>query len=60
MMCPGAMKHPDAEIPQEKAAVVTNTAESICLLVTAPGVKCHRRHPGVMALASCNNFALGE
>lgn len=54
------MEHPNAEIPQEEATVVTNTAEPVCLLVTAPRVECNRRNPGVVSLTSGNNLALGE
>lgn len=60
MVCPGTVEHSNAEVPQEEAAVVTDAAEPVCLLVTTPRVECNPRNPGVVSLASSNNLALGE
>jgi hypothetical protein len=54
------MQHANAEIPQKQTTVVTDTAESVCLLVATPWVECYRRNPGVVALASRNDFAFRE
>jgi hypothetical protein len=59
-MCPRAMEHANAEIPQQEAAVVADAAEPVCLLVTTPRVECYTRNPGVVSLASGDNLALGE
>lgn len=55
-----SMEHANAKIPQKKPAIVAHTAKPIGLFVTAPRVKSHRRYPGVVPLASCNNLALWE
>lgn len=52
------VEHADTEIPQEKSAIISDTAESIGLLVAAPRIKGHCRYPRVMTLASCNDLAL--
>lgn len=56
----GTVKHANVEIPQEKPAVVTDTSESICSFITSPGIECYRGHPGIVALASCDDLALRE
>jgi hypothetical protein len=56
----GPVQHANTEIPQQKTAVISNTAESVGLLVTAPWIKCNSGDPRVVALASGNDSAFRE
>lgn len=56
----GTVKHANVEIPQEKSAVITDASESICPFIASPGIECYRGHPGIVALASCDDLALRE
>lgn len=54
------MQHPNAEIPQQQSAVVTNTPEPISPLVAPPGIERHSRYPGVVALTARDDLPLRE
>lgn len=53
----GAMKHAHAEIPEEKTAIVADTAKSVRPLVASPRVERYRGYPRVMALTPRDNLS---
>jgi hypothetical protein len=56
----GSVKHADAEVPQTKTSILTNTAESIIPFVASPRIKSNSRYPRLMTLASGYQCRLGE
>lgn len=54
------MEDPDAEIPQEKFAVISHTAESVRRLVASPRVERDGRYPRVVAVAPGDDGPFGE
>lgn len=56
----GPVQHADAEIPQQKTAIISDTAKSVGFLITAPGIKGNCRDPGIVTLASGNYSAFRE
>lgn len=54
------MKHANTEIPKKQLTVIPNTPEAIRLLVATPWVKCHGRHPGIVARTPRNNLPLRQ
>lgn len=46
------------EVPQDQLAIFTNTTKSIYFTIAPPGVEGNGSDPGLVALASCDNFLL--
>jgi len=54
------MEHAHREVPEEQPAIFANRSEPIVALVTSPWVEFYVRNPGVVALTSGHERAVGK